>query len=74
MVLLTDECLGTQKNRDRKPSISLAFQPSGNTFNFQFRTELTEINQNVTGAQPVGRAGMGLTGHGVLRHKDFSWK
>ncbi|KAH3880253.1 uncharacterized protein LOC127877368 [Dreissena polymorpha] len=54
MVLLSDECVGTQgaRSRERKPSIVLAFQPSTQTFNLQFRTEQTDIDTNITGAVP----------------------
>ena len=55
MVLLTDECkgVGGGQNKARKPSIKLAFQPNTKTFNLQFRTQDTEVDQYIKGATAV---------------------
>lgn len=56
MQLLTDECIANPsgQNKIREPSISLSFQPSTRAFRLRFRTENIEVDENVTGAKPVG--------------------
>ncbi|XP_045165510.2 uncharacterized protein LOC123529301 [Mercenaria mercenaria] len=53
MVLLTDECIANpgRQNEARKPGIKLAFQPNTKTFNLQFRTKKTDVDQLIKGAK-----------------------
>ena len=58
MQLMTDECVNNPggQNKSRKPSIGIAFQPNTRSFRLRFRTEKIEVDEIVTGAQPVSNA------------------